>query len=121
MLNRRNLILIAIGYPILAYLFLMMLGREGFEVFFFLFLFPGLFGVYVIGKKGYLTGISILLLLLVGWWALIVLASLGSITILLAAILPERRRCSHCHELISKKATRCPKCQGDLTVKPQSA
>lgn len=76
----------------------------------------GIYAIYVIAKKGYLAKVSIVLWLLVGWWFLIVLIGLGPIALFFAALLPEKKRCTHCKELINKDATRCPKCQGDLLL-----
>lgn len=86
----------------------------------FLFLFfhwaLGLYGIYVMREKGYLKGVSVVLFMFVGWWFLVILVGLGAITLFIAALLPEKKRCRHCREVIHKNATRCPKCQGDLAV-----
>lgn len=77
----------------------------------------GIYGIYVLTQKGYLKGVSIILFLLVGWWFLVILVGLGAITLFIAALLPEKKRCRHCREIIHKEATRCPKCQGEITAK----
>lgn len=73
---------------------------------------PGLYAMYVIAHKGYLKSLSTGLFLFVGWWFLLILIFIGPLTLLIAAFLPERKRCPHCRELISSEASRCPKCQG---------
>lgn len=75
----------------------------------------GLWGLIAIANKGYLTGVSIILWLLFGWWFLAILLLGGPFTLFIAALLPERKRCIHCKSYISKDATRCPKCQGSLS------
>lgn len=90
-------------------------SNSGEAVIMFLFL-GGLWGIFAIAQKGYITGVSIVLWLLLGWWFILVLLFAGPFTLLLAAMLPERKRCSHCREFISNDATRCPKCMGDLAV-----
>lgn len=95
---------------------LMMLGSNSGETVVGYLLLGGIWGIIAIAKKGYVTGVSIVLWLLFGWWFILVLLFAGPFTMLLAALLPERKRCAHCRELISRDASRCPKCMGDLAV-----
>lgn len=75
----------------------------------------GIWGLIIIIKKHYLTGISIVLFLLFGWLAIPIVLGGGPLVLLTAALLPERIKCPHCLSFINKNSTRCPRCQG-ITV-----
>lgn len=79
----------------------------------------GIWGLIAITKKGYVTGVSIALWLLFGWWFILALLFGGPFTLFIAALLPDRKRCIHCKSYIPKNATRCPKCAGSLTASAQ--
>lgn len=79
----------------------------------------GVWGIIVLFKKGYGVGMSIVFWLLFGWEFVLFLLFWGPLTLAVAALLPERRKCLHCRSYIPRDATRCPRCLGDLSVKPQ--
>lgn len=111
-MDRKILILVALGVSLFSYF----MSKSNFGLSAMLFYSAGIYALYVIAKKGYFTKVSIVMFLIVGWWFLIILIGAGGITLFVAALLPEKRRCTHCKELVSKDATKCPKCQGELAL-----
>ncbi|OGK14810.1 hypothetical protein A2859_00900 [Candidatus Roizmanbacteria bacterium RIFCSPHIGHO2_01_FULL_37_16b] len=107
MLNRKTLIILS-GVPLL-------LAIVGWDDWLIVWMAVGALSLYVLFQKGYFN-YSFIMFLVFGWWFLIFAVAFGSISLVIAAFLPEKKRCPHCRELISKGATRCPKCQADLTV-----
>lgn len=78
-----------------------------------------IYALSLIRRKGYLTGISIVLAVLFGWWAIFILAFLSPLTLIIAAVLPERIKCPHCKSYIPVNAARCPHCTGELAVQTE--
>lgn len=111
MLSRKNLILIAIGTFVVPVL--LEITTDAYAVLWWVTLsvLAGILSVVVLVKKGYLGTVGLILFLLFGWWTL----ALGSLTLIFVSFLPERARCDYCKELVNKGATKCPKCQGDLS------
>ena len=70
-------------------------------------------GIVLLAQKGYLAmfgALGCISLLLVGWWAIIILLVLGPIVWAVGLFLGARKRCEVCQETIWADATRCPHC-----------
>lgn len=112
-MNKKNLILFAIGTFIIPILLEITVGVPAVGWWVSLSIIAGILSVFVLVKKGYLSTVGLILYLLFGWWTI----ALGSLTLIFVALLPERVKCCHCRKFVSKDATRCPKCQGELSAK----
>jgi hypothetical protein len=83
------------------------------DLFGYLWIGGGIVGLILLGIKGQLLRFGVLscaLWLLVGWWAIILLIIFGPLTWLVALFIEPKAKCKNCREVISAKASICPKC-----------
>ncbi|OGM22894.1 hypothetical protein A2961_00275 [Candidatus Woesebacteria bacterium RIFCSPLOWO2_01_FULL_39_21] len=106
MLNRNILLVVSV-----VSFFLFQPGKGEYEI--ILWFATGIFAILVFVLKGYFN-LSFWMIVLFGWGILLLVMLFGPISLFIVALLSKKRRCIHCREIISKDATRCPKCQGEL-------